>query len=100
MKKITGALLSITIAAVGLLVGCTEANSEENKKNVQNTSTNSQSEVSAEHKKLLLDAYEAAKNGNKVDITDEHKKITHKEIEKILGEPVMQGPEDLRFIHL
>lgn len=94
MRKITGALLSITIAAVGMLVGCTEANSDENTQTVQNDSSNSQSDVSAEHKKLLLDAYKAAKNGKKVAVTDEHKKITHQEIEKILGEPAMQGPED------
>jgi hypothetical protein len=96
MRKITCAFLSIAVAAVGLFVAYSQASASANKMEPtkQNSSSHSQTKVSPTHKKLILDAYEAAKKGKEVPNTHEHKKITDREIEEVLGEPAMQGPED------
>ncbi|MCH5585110.1 DUF4309 domain-containing protein [Shimazuella sp. AN120528] len=104
MKKITMAFLSAIVALIVILTGCSQSGADSNKK--ESTATKkevpasteddpiSKLTVSPEHEKLIKDALESAKQGKQVPMDKNYKEVSWGEIEKVLGEPAMSGPED------
>lgn len=108
MKITMTAFLSATLALALLLTGCMKSDADkestptkekmpisiEDQEEVADDEDISTLIVSPAHEKLIKDALESAKQGKQVPMDKDYKEVSWGEIEKVLGEPAMSGPED------
>ncbi|WP_028777845.1 hypothetical protein [Shimazuella kribbensis] len=102
MKKTTISFLSAAVAFGVLLTGCATG-ADSNKKEAPVTQKEAPVKeenpvdkitVSPKHEKLIKEAMESAKQGKQVKMDKQYQQISWGEIEKVLGEPYLAGPED------